>query len=369
MLAYRVSKELVACGFEVSVYTNGLARGVPRKETMEGIHVHRIGSGEWGLRGSCITLPWMIYRNRKMVDTILIVGFDLFTFFSGIAGKLAGKRVYVRLASSTDLKFDFPELRMAMPNPLIRWIYGGIKEIIVDALVRIVDGWIAISSEIEAEMERAGIEKRKIFNIPNGVDTRLFHPVDTGRKVRIRRELSLPNNGLIFLYCGRIVKLKRLDLLLEEFSKLASEHKDIFLVLVGSGNRQADTAEDIVDSYVNGLKGRCFWIKDTDCPERYYQASDIFILPSEREGMPNVLLEAMSSGVACIASAVGGILDIVQDGDNGLMFQTREELKGNIEKLILEKNTRDVLSIGARKSIIKKYDIIRISMRYSRLLS
>jgi glycosyltransferase involved in cell wall biosynthesis len=369
MLAYRVSRELVARGFEVTVYTNGLARGVPGEETMEGIDVHRIGSGEWGLRGSCITLPWMVYRNRKQFDTVLVVGFDLFTFFSGIAGKLARKKIYVRLASSTDLKFDFPELRMAMPNQLIRWVYAGIKEIIIKALVRIVDGWIAISREIEAEMERVGIEERKIFHIPNGVDIRLFHPVDPETKVRIRRALSLPESGLIVLYCGRIVKLKRLDLLLEEFSKLASEHMDIFLVLVGSGNRQIDSAEDIVASYIYRPEGRYIWIKDTDCPEKYYQASDIFVLPSEREGMPNVLLEAMSSGVACIASAVGGILDIVQDGENGLMFRTREELKGNLKKLILEKYTRDVLSIGARNSILDKYDICIISMKYSRLFS
>ena len=87
--------------------------------------------------------------------------------------------------------------------------------------------------------------------------------------------------------------------------------------------------------------------------------ADIFILPSYREGLPNALLEAMASGCAVIASSVGAIPDVIEDGKNGILITQGDKLQlaSSIIKLGSSKQLREDFGTHARKTIMNQHDI------------
>jgi glycosyltransferase involved in cell wall biosynthesis len=364
---YRLCKVLGGKGVGVAVLTTRLVPGLPGREVLEGIHVSRVGRpGGWRL-WDCITiLPLFISRTRKRFNAMLIVGIDFFSLFSALAGKLLGKRVYFRPATALDLTVDMPELEFYSKSRFYRFSYRLLKRAMVKLLPRLADGWVALSGEIIAEMEQAGISKDNIRYIPNGVDTELFRPVGEAARKKLRESLSIPQEAAVLMFCGRLVKRKGVRMLSEAFSSLAQRHPELFLLLLGSGMHQPDSVEDDVRKMMRMecLRDRTCWIPQDPDTAKYYQASDIFVLPSEREGMPNVLLEAMSTALPSVARAIGGVTDIVEDGRNGLLFRAEEELGEAIEKLLADEKLRDVVSTNARQSMLESYSIHKTAAAY-----
>jgi len=174
----------------------------------------------------------------------------------------------------------------------------------------------------------------------------------------------------VLMFCGRLVKRKGIDLLLNVFSALSKSFPELHLLLLGSGANQIDSVEEEVMRYkkMDFFKNRITWIADDKDTPKYYQASDVFILPSEREGLPNVLLEAMASGLPCIASSIGGVTDLIKDHYNGLLFTDNTGLKDAIIRMLNDIDLREVISSLARKTIIEGYDLRKIASEYLNFL-
>jgi len=118
-----------------------------------------------------------------------------------------------------------------------------------------------------------------------------------------------------------------------------------------------------------GLSGLVRFAGKVSNVKEYYDMSDIFVLPSISEGLSNALLEAMSSGMAVVASNVGGNKEIIEDKKNGLLFEVgdKQDLAEKLSVLCNDKSLREELGVNARNKILKDYSIDIVTEKYIRL--
>jgi glycosyltransferase involved in cell wall biosynthesis len=146
-----------------------------------------------------------------------------------------------------------------------------------------------------------GLPRERIEEVQNGVDLERFRPGDAAAA---RAELGLPAHARLLLGVGRLVPGKGFDLAAQALRQLPA---DVQLVLVGDGPERATLA---------ATGGARVHLLGALPPERVaiaYRAADLLVLPSEREGWPNVVTEALASGLRVVATRVGGIPEILGD--------------------------------------------------------
>ncbi|MCK4824488.1 glycosyltransferase, partial [bacterium] len=138
--------------------------------------------------------------------------------------------------------------------------------------------------------------------------------------------MSLPYQDTIVTYTGRLSKEKGLELLLEVWKRVVVDYPNTYLLLVGSGSGQAFSSETELRAFVanNDLSDRVGFTGYVENVHVYLQASDIFVLPSETEGFGLALIEALACKLPSVATKVGGILDIIIDGKNGLLGEPKD---------------------------------------------
>ncbi|MBP2232988.1 glycosyltransferase involved in cell wall biosynthesis [Azospirillum agricola] len=153
--------------------------------------------------------------------------------------------------------------------------------------------------------------------IPNGVDSTLFHPAVPVRAVAGGAAATRSSDGPVrLLAVGRLVAQKGIDVLIDALARPGLGN--VALDVVGDGEWR-DALERQAAGH--GLAGRVRihgWLSRAALAEVYRKA-DVFVLPSRDEGMPNVVLEAMASGLPVVASAVAGACDLVVEGETGFL--------------------------------------------------
>ncbi len=158
----------------------------------------------------------------------------------------------------------------------------------------------------------------KTMVIPNAIHPERYQGLE---RQEARQALSLPKNQPLLLFIGRLTELKRVDILISALALLAREHPDVKLVIVGGGTLETRLKEQVK---MMGLEESVLftgYVEEMKVP-LYTSACDIFVLPSEVESFGIVLLEAMAAGRPCVASRVGGIPELIEDGVNGLLVES-----------------------------------------------
>ena len=167
------------------------------------------------------------------------------------------------------------------------------------------------------ELDALGITTKKEV-VQLGVDIEKFKPTDN--KVEAKQKLGIDPNCIVIGYVGRVSKEKNINVLLEAFKRLREKH-DVKLIVVGSGT-EMDIFKDERNIILPGFQ------KDV---AQYYQAMDIFVMPSLTETTSLATLEAMACGIPVVTTKVGFLSDYVRKDYNGLHFP-----KGNAYNLILQ---------------------------------
>jgi len=165
--------------------------------------------------------------------------------------------------------------------------------------------------------------------VNNGIDKGKFDPERSYPDIRF--ELGIPAEDVLVLFIARFTSHKQPLTLLDAFIKALDSNPGMHLLMVGEGDQQARAIEKVAKLGLNHKVS--FQSFRQDVPA-VLAAADIFVLPSLWEGLPIGLLEAMAMGKAVIASKVDGTIEIVQNGDNGLLIDT-EGLTDNLEKALL----------------------------------
>ncbi|MDH5460092.1 MAG: glycosyltransferase family 4 protein, partial [Candidatus Bathyarchaeota archaeon] len=170
------------------------------------------------------------------------------------------------------------------------------------------------------------VNPSSIAYLPNGVDTSIFKPVNDQQKQCLRKKLLLPHKDTIVTYTGRLSKEKGLELLLQVWKRVVLDYPDVYLLLVGSGEGQAFSREKELRDFVasNDLTAHVGFTGYVENVHEYLQASDIFVFPSESEGFGLALIEALACRLPAVAAKVGGILDIINDGKNGILVKPKD---------------------------------------------
>lgn len=216
--------------------------------------------------------------------------------------------------------------------------------------------FIAMTKVIRSNLLSAGVRPENITDIPNGISIEGPYKTDYQGATNV-------------LFVGNLYQqpAKGIDILLKAWKMVLASLPDAHLDIAGDGDL------DAYRQYCATLqieKQVHFHGKHNDVPSLMLD-TDVFVLPSRREGMPNVLMEAMLRGVPCIATDISGCQDLIDDGHTGLLVQPADisSLAEKIIYLLTHRNEAANMGIRARQKIIQHYNIDHIAEQYIKLYS
>ena len=190
----------------------------------------------------------------------------------------------------------------------------------------------------------------------NGVDICHFNP-DNAEVLAKAAEIKKNFTGVSFVFVGRLVGDKGVNELIKAFDHLSREQPNVCLHLVGSREEKLDPISEKTSEIIGSNEKILEHGKQSDV-RPYLAASDVFVLPSYREGFPNVVLEAASMGLPCIVSDVNGATDAIQNYVNGLIIpkQDNEALYNAMLQLATDADKRKSMASVARKMVKKRFN-------------
>lgn len=232
---------------------------------------------------------------------------------------------------------------------------------------------VIVFSDLQADLlERLGVPADRLAVIPNGVDHEQWKPAEAGRSnpksKEVRQRLG---NKRIFLYMGRIAPEKNVETLLRAW-RLVAPH-DCRLVLVGDGPLRTTLQNNSATMDANQV---LWWGYESDMETRValLQAAEVFILPSLVEGLSLALLEAMSTGTACLATDAGADGEVLSGGV-GIVLSTQgvtSQLRTLLPVLRDQPMLTAELGRKARARVLERYtlskNISALEKLYSELL-
>lgn len=342
---HRLSKVLQAHDWSVQVLTRQHSyahpQGLPASDMMEGTPIVRLYSRGGTMLGSLFYLIgglWYLLRyGRRSIYHAHDIGAS--GWLAVAAGRLLGGRSIIKLRTGC---YAYRQLLTSRRG---RWPFL--------TLLRLADRVVVVNSEVEELMAELGIPAKRVVRIPNTVDINQFSFISPEEKLKTRLKLNLAVDETIVLYVGRLEQLKGVDILLQAWAGLPENIRGrARLLLVGDGpererllalkrSLEIDPSVDLLGERQNVLD--------------YYHAADIFVLPSRTEGLSNALLEAMACGLPAIASDVGGAVDLIQPGQNGILFKSEEQadLARHLIELLKTPDLWQPMGLRARDSVIQ----------------
>lgn len=212
-----------------------------------------------------------------------------------------------------------------------------------------------------------GIPAAKLRTLPNGVDVSRFRPPnDNDERVRIRRKLGVPDTSKVAICAANLMPIKAVDVLIEAWRQLPGDQEAMRLLIVGDGPTAGElkaTADRLhCDHTVSFLGNR------DDVPA-LLRAADLFVSSSRYEACSIAILEAMSSGLAVVATDVGGNRELVEHGRSGwLVPPDRADLLARaIADALKDDCTRRQAGQHARTVVTQQYNLEACARRYADL--
>lgn len=183
----------------------------------------------------------------------------------------------------------------------------------------------------------------------SGVDINRFKP-SKFQKNNLRDDLNLPNDGIVFLFLGRIKEDKGIFELVKAFSNVAKANDKAYLLVVGPDEEKL---QESLLNLLGNLSKYVRFIGFTTVPEHYMMASDIFVIPSHREGFGSVVIEAASCAIPTIGTNIYGLSDAIQNDITGILvsLKSESELEAAMKKLVADEKLRLQMGLRAQKYV------------------
>ncbi|HEY9063032.1 MAG TPA: glycosyltransferase family 4 protein [Pseudobacteroides sp.] len=304
---------------------------------------------------------WQLYKYMKAEKFHIV---HVHTPVAGILGRIAAKLARVPIVIYTAHGFYFHDNMGAVKKN----IFIGVEKL---------GGWLSdfiftqSSEDCKAAIEKKIIDKSKILTIGNGVDLGRFEPSrfeDGTVKESLKRELGIKRDDLVVTILGRVVREKGYMEWVQAAKEITDRFDNVkFLAIGGTLESDRDGIKADLDSFIseNKLQGKVIFTGSrSDIPE-LLAITDIFTLPSYREGMPRSLIEAMCMCKPAVATNIRGCREEVDEGDTGFLVPVADHklLADKIIYLVENPDERTRMGINARKKALEEFDERKVLIR------
>lgn len=351
--ALTLARELRLRGHHIEFLTNRWP-GLADTAVVDGFAVQRLEAGRMRKHRELrlwVNMARYVWRRRRDFDILHSHGAYFANAFVGPLARLAGLKSLVKVSLAQD---DL----LGLSRPLV----GSMHRF----MLRRVHACVGISKDLVAELREGGISPRRIHPIPNGVDIARFRPAAREEALALRAQWQLPPGRPIVLYAGVLDARKNILWLAEQW--VANDAFGTGALLLAVGPQSRDDPEGTLRAQLAALARahpQHFVLHDFHADlAPYYQCADLLVLPSLKEGLPNVVLEAMASGLACVVARASGSSELIVEGRTGHTFAPGDTaaLAGAVRKCL----PADSAGMGrhARQLTEERYSIRRIADRY-----
>jgi glycosyltransferase involved in cell wall biosynthesis len=299
-------------------------------EEKEGVKVHRV-DGFLLPDPINMSVPNVLEFWKKLEEIksdIVIINKTWFitSLLASVYCKLYNKKYYVQLDTIVGLIW-FSENKLM--NAAM-WLYA---RTVNRQILKWAKGIIVYHKEIEKALVKW---KMKSEVISQGVDVGKFCYAKPSREV-----LDFKGERVCFVFVGRLDEIKRWKEYVETCKKVLKKRKEKVCFCFVCGAKHPEEQVKLRESF-GGDDGLVFgYCSDV---QNVMRACDVFVLPSKSEGMPDVVMEAMSSKLAIISSRVGGVPELIKDNESGFLFDTFEELEKKMILLADYKSRREAFA-------------------------
>jgi glycosyltransferase involved in cell wall biosynthesis len=208
------------------------------------------------------------------------------------------------------------------------------------------------------------IRRKNLFYVPNGIDTALFGAVG-GHRAAAREQLGIPATSPVVGSVSRLAEVKQQDVLIRALARLRPEFPDARLLLVGDGPTRPRLEHLVAEL---GMADVVRFAGYQSNPERFLAAMDVFALPSRAEGMPLVVLEAWAAGLPVVATRVGGIPWMIEDGRTGYVVESGDVggLAARLRPLLADPAKAREMGRAGQEVARAEYDVSVMAGSYDR---
>ena len=334
-----------------SVLTTTKYKNIAKNNVIDGIDVYRHYIGNrLGKFSQLFGISWIFLT--KKIDIVHLHGFSSRSALIVLISKIFNKKVIIKMTS-----FGHDDaISIQNKSRLFFLIYS------------LADTYIGVSPIFKEMYRKSELDECKYYQIPNGVDTNLFLPLESVKeKNELRSELGLPIDISLILVVGHFSIDKSANHVLDAWLRIQKEsNNQSGIVFIGSTNNNSfEVDRNIVNSIYSKSKQfigeRVFFVEKTNHIEQYYQAADVYVLSSVREGLPNTLLEAMSCALPVISTRLKGITDwVLNHNVNGMMYDYGDidALGILLENLLQDNNLCKHIGSNARTTIKDNFNIL-----------
>jgi glycosyltransferase involved in cell wall biosynthesis len=234
-------------------------------------------------------------------------------------------------------------------------------------IYRMASVLITVSSRLGLSIQKKYcLHRDRVKIVPNGIDISYYSP-DPYMRSTVRSKLNFGENDFVIVFSGRLDPVKNFELMLDVFEHCYKIDQTVRLLIVGDGpERQKIERISMHKKIHNGL----VMVGQRSEVLPYLRAGDVFLLTSLTEQMPLTILEAMSVGLPVIASDVGEIRQIIDDGTEGFLRNSRDGCEGFATALLSLKRScdRQTMSHAARAKIVAGFQETKMVGCYQRLI-
>jgi glycosyltransferase involved in cell wall biosynthesis len=356
-----------------SVLTRRSEASWPAVESLDGVRVMRVGPPGPARRGKYAMVPRVLRalaRHRDGFDVLVVRGTRVLGLPGLLGARWLRKPVVLQCEVAGEMSGGIYTWGSAWDRSAAR---GAVRGAVWarNLLFRDADAFVTISAETHAEFLAAGLDPDRVHCIPHGVDAERFQPATPGERAALRARLGLPSDARLVTFTGRLLRGKGLEVLVDALADLTPRVPGARLVLVGCGRGQALDVEDALRAQVaarSQTQHVVFAGRVENVPD-WLRASDAFAFPSFFEAMPLAVLEAAACGLPCIASRVGGVPDVIEDGVSGWLVEPgdRQGLASALEQALTWPEVAARYGAAARAAIVERFAFGRSVERYRTL--
>ena len=256
---------------------------------------------------------------------------------ANMMGMLLRKKAGVPVISTihSDYRLDY------LGRPMAALTYGNINKI----ALRRFDAWVGVSAGMTNLLISRGFDPQRVYTLYNGVDFSR-QPEIVPRDAYLKSiGLSVEEDTVVFGIAARINPVKDMTTLIRAFAATVEECPNIRLVIAGDGEQEAEIRALARELCPSGTVCFAGWVQQIDS---FYNALDVNVLTSLSETFPYALTEGARMHCATIASRVGGVPYLIDDGFNGLLFEPRDVAKLTSHMVYFARHREERLAMGEK---------------------